>query len=197
MGGHRDGHTASLLGHLADTARRNAAAANVHAARADVDYRLGALGPRSSAALPALVRSNTARRDRPAPWAIARPNPRRSLDQQQPRPASIGRACRPEASVMRTDRAGGVRLRPDLPPQEANEFRAFAQKPSSGKPPSDVLLILACVRIDLSHQVFAKLTINLDDRAPPIDLWVPHHMILMIGDIREMGRAPVVFTPTE
>ena len=90
-----------------------------------------------------------------------------------------------------------VRLRPDLPPQEASEFRAFAQKPSSGKPPSDVRLILACVRIDLSHPVFAKLTINVDDAAPPIDLWVPHHVILMIGDISEVGRAPVVFTPTE
>jgi hypothetical protein len=30
-----------------------------------------------------------------------------------------------------------------------------------------------------------------------MDLWVPHAMILMIGDISEMGRAPVVFTPTE
>jgi hypothetical protein len=41
------------------------------------------------------------------------------------------------------------------------------------------------------------LTINLDEGAPPIDLWVPHQMILMIGDISEMGRAPVVFTPSE
>ncbi len=90
-----------------------------------------------------------------------------------------------------------VRLRPDLSPQEASEFRAFAKKPLSGKPPSDVRLILACARIDLSHPVFAKLTINLDDAAPPIDLWVPHLMILMIGDISEMGRAPVAFTPTE
>jgi hypothetical protein len=90
-----------------------------------------------------------------------------------------------------------VRLRPDLPPQDASEFRAFAKKPPSGKPPSDVRLILACARIDLSHPVFAKLTITLDDGAPLIDLWVPHQMILMIGDIAEMGRAPVVFTPTE
>jgi len=90
-----------------------------------------------------------------------------------------------------------VRLRPDLPPQEASEFRAFAKKPPSGKPPSDLRLILACARIDLSHQVFAKLTIVLDEGSPPIDLWVPHQMILMIGDISEMGRAPVVFTPTE
>lgn len=90
-----------------------------------------------------------------------------------------------------------VRLRPDLAPQEASEFRAFAKKPASGKPPSDVRLILACARIDLSHAVFAKLTINLDDDAPSIDLWVPHQLILMIGDISEMGRAPVVFTPTE
>ena len=90
-----------------------------------------------------------------------------------------------------------VRLRPDLSPQDASEFRAFAKKPPSGKPPSDVRLILACARIDLSHHVFAKLTITLDDGAPPIDLWVPHQVILMIGDITEMGRAPVVFTPTE
>lgn|ERR1700732_1209931 len=88
-----------------------------------------------------------------------------------------------------------VRLRPDLSPQEASEFRAFAKKPASGKPPSDVRLILACVRIDLAHRVFAKLTINIEDGTPPIDLWVPHHMILMIGDISEIGRAPVVFTP--
>ena len=90
-----------------------------------------------------------------------------------------------------------VRLRPDLSPQEASEFRAFAKKPPSGKPPSDVRLILACARIDLSHHVFAKLTINLEEGAPPIDLWVPHQMILMIGDISEMERAPVVFTPIE
>jgi hypothetical protein len=90
-----------------------------------------------------------------------------------------------------------VRLRPDLPPQEASEFRAFAKKPPSGKPPSDVRLILACARMDLSHPVFAKLTITLDEGAPPIDLWVPHQMILMIGDISEVGRAPVVFTPIE
>ncbi|HEX3837228.1 MAG TPA: hypothetical protein VHW25_09740 [Steroidobacteraceae bacterium] len=51
--------------------------------------------------------------------------------------------------------------------------------------------------MDLTHHVFAKLTINLDDEAPPIDLWVPHQMILMIGDFSEMERAPVVFTPIE
>jgi hypothetical protein len=90
-----------------------------------------------------------------------------------------------------------VRLRPDLSPQEASEFRAFAKKPPSGRPPSDIRLILACARIDLSHHVFAKLTINLDDGAPPIDLWVPHSMIMMIGDFSEMERAPVVFTPVE
>ncbi len=90
-----------------------------------------------------------------------------------------------------------VRLRPDLPPQEASEFRAFAKKPPSGNPPSDVRLILACARIDLSHSVFAKLTINLDEGSPPIDLWVPHETILMIGDISEMERPPVVFTPVE
>ena len=49
----------------------------------------------------------------------------------------------------------------------------------------------------MTHPVFAKLTINLDEGAPPIDLWIPHQVILMIGDISEMGRAPVVFTPTE
>jgi hypothetical protein len=90
-----------------------------------------------------------------------------------------------------------VRLRPDLSSQDASEFRAFAKKPPSGKPPSDGRLILACARIDLSHHVFAKLTINLDEGSPPIDLWVPHQMILMIGDISEMGRAPVVFTPID
>jgi hypothetical protein len=90
-----------------------------------------------------------------------------------------------------------VRLRPDLAPQEASEFRAFAKKPLSGKPPSDIRLILACARIDLSHHVFAKLTINLDDGAPPMDLWVPHKLILMIGDISEVERAPVVFMPIE
>lgn len=90
-----------------------------------------------------------------------------------------------------------VRLRPDLPAQDASELRAFAKKPPSGKPPSDLRLILACVRIDLNHPVFAKLTINLDDAAAPMDLWVPHQMILMIGDINEVGRAPVVFTPIE
>jgi hypothetical protein len=90
-----------------------------------------------------------------------------------------------------------VRLKPDLSPQVTSEFRAFAKKPPSGKPPSDARLILACARIDFSHSVFAKLTISLDDAAAPIDLWIPHSMILMIGDISEMGRAPVVFTPTE
>jgi len=90
-----------------------------------------------------------------------------------------------------------VRLRPDLPPQDASEFRAFAKKPPSGRPPSDQRLVLACARVDLNHPVFAKLTINLDEGAPPMDLWVPHRVILMIGDITEMGRAPVVFTPAE
>ena len=90
-----------------------------------------------------------------------------------------------------------VRLRPDLPPQDASEFRAFAKRPPSGKPPNDLRLILACARIDLTHHVFAKLTISLDEGAPLIDLWVPHQVILMIGDIVEMGRAPVVFTPAE
>jgi hypothetical protein len=88
-----------------------------------------------------------------------------------------------------------VRLRADLSPQEASEFRAFAKKPPSGKAPSDRRLILACCRIDLSHSVFAKLTIDLDEGAPPMDLWIPHQVILMIGDIAEIGRAPVVFTP--
>lgn len=90
-----------------------------------------------------------------------------------------------------------VRLRPDLSPQDASEFRAFAKKPPSGKPPSDVRLILACARVDLNHPVFAKLTINLEDGAPLMDLWVHHQLILMIGDISEMGRAPVAFIPTE
>ena len=90
-----------------------------------------------------------------------------------------------------------VRLRPDLSPQVASEFRAFAKKPASGKDPSDTRLILACARIDLSHTVFAKLTMTLEDGGPPIDLWVPHDSILLIGDISEMGRAPVVFTPAE
>ena len=90
-----------------------------------------------------------------------------------------------------------VRLRPDLTPQEASEFRAFVKKTPSGKPPSDTRLILACVRVDLLHHFFAKLTINVEDGAPPMDLWVPHQMILMIGDIGHVGRAPVVFTPTE
>jgi hypothetical protein len=53
------------------------------------------------------------------------------------------------------------------------------------------------VRIDLSNSIYAKLTINLEEGAPPMDLWVPHQMILMIGDISEMGRAPVVFTAIE
>ena len=79
----------------------------------------------------------------------------------------------------------------------ASEFRAFAKKPPSGKPPSDVRLLLACVRIDLSNSIYAKLTINLEEGAPPMDLWIPHQMILMIGDISEMGRAPVVFTAIE
>ena len=90
-----------------------------------------------------------------------------------------------------------VRLKPDLSPQVASEFRAFAKKAPSGKPPSDARLVLACTRVDLSHSVFAKLTINLDDAEAPIDLWIPHSVILMIGDISEMGRAPVAFTPTE
>jgi hypothetical protein len=90
-----------------------------------------------------------------------------------------------------------VRLRPDLSPQVASEFRSFAKKPPSGKPPNDSRLVLACVRIDLTHHTYAKLTINLEEGAPPMDLWVPHEVILMIGDISEMGRAPVVFTPTE
>ena len=90
-----------------------------------------------------------------------------------------------------------VRLRPDLSAQVASEFRSFANKPPSGKPPSDGRLILACVRIDLSNHSYAKLTINLEEGAPPMDLWIPHEMILMVGDISEMGRAPVVFTPAE
>ena len=90
-----------------------------------------------------------------------------------------------------------VRLRPDLSTQVASEFRAFAKKPPSGKAPSDVRLILACVRIDLTHHTYAKLAINLEEGAPPMDLWIPHEFILMIGDISEAGRAPVVFTPTE
>lgn len=90
-----------------------------------------------------------------------------------------------------------VRLRPDLSAQVASEFRAFARKPPSGKAPNDGRLILACVRIDLSHHTYAKLTINLEEGAPPMDLWVPHDIILMIGDISEIGRAPVVFTPSE
>jgi hypothetical protein len=87
-----------------------------------------------------------------------------------------------------------VRLRPDLTPQEASEFRAFVKKPPSGKPPpSDTRLILACVRIDLLHHYFAKLTINVEDGVPSMDLWVPHKMILMIGDIGHVGRTPVGF----
>ena len=90
-----------------------------------------------------------------------------------------------------------VRLRPDLSPQEASEFRAFAKRPPSGKAPSGERLILACARIDLSHNIFAKLTIDLGEGSPPMDLWIPHQVILMIGDIAEIERAPVVFTPTE
>jgi hypothetical protein len=90
-----------------------------------------------------------------------------------------------------------VRLRPDLSAQVASEFRSFAKKPPSGKTPDDLRLILACVRIDLTHHTYAKLTINLEEGAPPMDLWVPHEIILMIGDISGMGRAPVVFTPAE
>jgi len=90
-----------------------------------------------------------------------------------------------------------VRLRPDLSAQVASEFRSFAKKPPSGKQPSDLRLILACVRVDLSHHTYAKLTINLEEGAAPMDLWVPHEVILMVGDISEMGRAPVVFTAGE
>jgi len=90
-----------------------------------------------------------------------------------------------------------VRLRPDLSAQVASELRSFAKKPPSGKAPSDGRLILACVRVDLSHRVYAKLTINLEEGAAPMDLWVPHEMILMVGDISEMGRAPVAFIPAE
>lgn len=71
------------------------------------------------------------------------------------------------------------------------------KKTPAGNPPSDTRLILACVRIDLLHPFFAKLTINVEDGVPAMDLWIPHQMILMIGDIRHVGRAPVVFTPTE
>jgi|SRR5579859_1872030 len=90
-----------------------------------------------------------------------------------------------------------VRLRPDLSAQVASEFRSFAKKPPSGDAPGDNRLVIACVRMELSHRVYAKLTINLEEGAPPMDLWVPHEMILMVGDISEMGRAPVAFTPTE
>ena len=90
-----------------------------------------------------------------------------------------------------------VRLRPDLSPQEASEFRAFVKKTPSGAPPSDTRLILACMRIDLLHHFFAKLTINLEDNAPAMDLWVPHSMILMIGDIGQVGRIPVPFITTQ
>jgi len=86
-----------------------------------------------------------------------------------------------------------VRLRPDLSTQEASEFRAFVKKTPSGDPPSDTRLILPCVRIDLLHHFYAKLTINVEDGVPAMDLWVPHHMILMIGDIGHVGRTPVVF----
>ena len=90
-----------------------------------------------------------------------------------------------------------VRLRPDLSAQVASELRSFAKKPPSGKAPSDGRLVIACVRIELTHHTYAKLTINLEEGAPPMDLWVPHDMILMIGDISEIGRAPVAFTPAE
>lgn len=90
-----------------------------------------------------------------------------------------------------------VRLRPDLSAQVASEFRSFAKKPPSGKAPSDLRLILACVRVEMNHHTYAKLTINLEEGAPPMDLWVPHDLILMIGDISEMGRAPVMFTAVE
>jgi hypothetical protein len=90
-----------------------------------------------------------------------------------------------------------VRLRPDLSPQEASEFRAFVKKTPSGNPPSDTRLILACVRIDLLHHFYAKLTINLGEDAPAMDLWVPHQLILMIGDIGQVGRTPVPFNTTE
>jgi hypothetical protein len=90
-----------------------------------------------------------------------------------------------------------VRLRPDLSSQEASEFRAFAKKPPSGKPPSDARLVLACGRIDLTHAFFAKLAIDLEEGAPAMDLWVPYQMILMIGDISEVGRAPIAFLPSE
>ena len=53
------------------------------------------------------------------------------------------------------------------------------------------------MRIDLLHHFFAKLTINLEDNAPAMDLWVPHPMILMIGDIGQVGRTPVAFTAIE
>jgi hypothetical protein len=86
-----------------------------------------------------------------------------------------------------------VRLRPDLSAQEASEFRAFANKPPSGKPPSDARLTFACARIDFGHPIFAKLTINLDEGAASMDLWVPHKAILMIGDFSEMERPPVAF----
>ena len=87
-----------------------------------------------------------------------------------------------------------VRLRPDLSPQEASEFRAFVKKNASGERPSDTRLILACTRVDLLHHFYAKLTINVEDGVAPMDLWVPHQMILMIGDIGHVGRAPVMFT---
>ena len=90
-----------------------------------------------------------------------------------------------------------VRLRPDLSAQVASEFRSFAKKPPSGKAPSDGRLVIPCVRVELTHHTYAKLTINLEEGAPPMDLWVPHQMILMIGDISEMGRAPVAFIPVE
>jgi hypothetical protein len=88
-----------------------------------------------------------------------------------------------------------VRLRPDLSPQEASEFRAFAQKPPSGKPSSDGRLTFACARIDFTHPIFAKLTVSLEDGTSSMDLWVHHQAILMIGDFAEMERAPVALMP--
>ena len=59
-----------------------------------------------------------------------------------------------------------VRLRPDLSPQEASEFRAFVKRhrPANRQVTPDSFS--ACVRVDLLHNVFAKLTINLGDGAP-------------------------------
>jgi hypothetical protein len=86
-----------------------------------------------------------------------------------------------------------VRLRPDLSAQEASEFRAFAKKPAPGKPPSEARLTFACARIDFTHPIFAKLTVNMDEGATTIDLWVPYRVILLIGDFSEMERAPIAF----